>query len=112
MQLQPFLKFETLTLGPFYSFQLHCHEIEGVRASYLNGIALPPGQIPAKLKCLQAGEDVVIEPAAQAGRIVAADFEGLANLVTRSTRSFRTDDGGDNLVSIPRIFSHANPLLN
>jgi hypothetical protein len=62
---------------------LNGDKINRVRALQLNGISIPPRQRAPKLKGLQAGEYIVVEPAAQPGRIEAADFKAFSLFMAR-----------------------------
>jgi len=77
-----------------------------VRASEFDGVSLPPGEAAPELEGAQAGEDVMVEPAAQAAGIVAADFERLAHSVPGAALTPDARDGRLNPVADSRILRH------
>jgi hypothetical protein len=82
-----------------------------IRASDLNRISFPPGEISAELERAQAGEDVMVKPAAEPSGVVAADIEGFAHSMRRSAFAFDARNGRSDTISDSRIMSHNNSLL-
>ena len=77
-----------------------------VRAPEFDGVSLPPGEVAPELEGAQAGEDVMVEPAAQAAGVVAADFERLAHPVSRAAFALDAGDGRLHPVADSRILRH------
>jgi hypothetical protein len=57
------MRIEFCASASFNTLQLDADKVDGIRTLQLNGIALPPWQSTAELKCLQAGENIVVKPA-------------------------------------------------
>jgi hypothetical protein len=52
-----------------------------IRTLQLYGISLPPREIAAELECLQAWENIVVQPPAKTGRVVTANIKAFSGLV-------------------------------
>jgi hypothetical protein len=92
--------------GPLRPLQLHGHQVVGIRALRLNGVALPPGEISSELEGGQIRENVMVEVPAQAGRIVTTDIEGISDLVTGAAFPLYTGDGSYHFLSDSWITGH------
>lgn len=77
-----------------------------VRAPEFDGVSFPPGEVAPELERAQAGEDVMVEPAAQAAGIVAADFERLAHPVSRAAFALDARDGRLHPIADSRVLCH------
>jgi hypothetical protein len=73
---------------PLKPFQLYRHKVVSIGALHLDGVTLPPGHVSAELKCLQVGEDFVVEKSTKPGWVMAAYLEALANSVPGAAISF------------------------
>jgi hypothetical protein len=60
----------------------------------LNAVSLPPRQRAPKLEGLQAGEYIVVEPAAKPTGIKAADFKGFPLFMACIAFALDADNGG------------------
>jgi hypothetical protein len=96
------------------SLKFQSDEIITVGALELDGIALPPGEVSAKLEGGKAGEYVMIEESAQPARVMTTDLKGLPDLMTGGALALHTRNGGHNFFSNPRIFRHvgSSPFVN
>jgi hypothetical protein len=86
--------------------QFNSNKIVTVRALQLDGISLPPGKLTAELESLKAGKDIMIEPTAQTGRVMATDFKAVPDFMTGTAVSLYADYSGLHLVAETWIYSH------
>jgi hypothetical protein len=86
--------------------QFNRNKIITVRALQLDGISLPPGELTAELESLKTGKDIMIEPTAQTGRVMATDFKAFPDFMTGTAFSLYADYCGLHLVAETWIYCH------